>query len=101
MSTTECSCRLCPSPGMYVVTSIPLVRRTRATLRRAEFGFFGVDVYTRVHTPRFCGHSCNAGLLVLYFGLLRPCRTNWLNVGTNDYAPQFPAASPDGGSIPG
>src|SRR3954452_20817731 len=29
--------------------------RTRATLRRAEFGFFGVVVYTRVHTPRFCG----------------------------------------------
>ena len=25
-----------------------LVRRTRASLRRAEFGFFGVCVYTRV-----------------------------------------------------
>src|SRR5213078_870726 len=60
-STTECSWRLWPSPGMYVVTSIPLVKRTRATLRNAEFGFFGVCVYTRVHTPRFCGHDCNAG----------------------------------------
>src|SRR5829696_1566159 len=29
--------------------------RTRATLRRAEFGFFGVVVYTRVQTPRRCG----------------------------------------------
>src|SRR5665213_3232364 len=37
-------------PGMYVVTSMPLVRRTRATLRNAEFGFFGVCVYTQ--TPK-------------------------------------------------
>jgi hypothetical protein len=35
---------LCPSPGMYDVTSMPFVRRTRQTLRRAEFGFFGVVV---------------------------------------------------------
>jgi hypothetical protein len=34
-----------------------LVNRTRATLRSAEFGFFGVVVYTRVHTPRFCGQA--------------------------------------------
>ena len=27
-----------------------LVKRTLATLRKAEFGFFGVVVYTRVHT---------------------------------------------------
>jgi hypothetical protein len=38
-----------------VVTSIPLVSRTRATFRSAEFGFLGVVVYTRVQTPRFCG----------------------------------------------
>src|SRR5512134_1194251 len=44
IKTTECSCRLCPSPGMYTVTSTPLVRRTLATFRRAEFGFFGVVV---------------------------------------------------------
>src|SRR5512139_240783 len=55
ISTTECSWRLCPSPGMYDVTSIPLDKRTRATLRRAELGFFGVTVETRVQTPRFCG----------------------------------------------
>src|SRR6202021_762163 len=40
-STTECSCRLWPSPGMQAPPSMPLVSRTRATLRRAEFGFFG------------------------------------------------------------
>ena len=34
---------------------MPLVSRTRATLRSAEFGFFGVTVRTCVHTPRFCG----------------------------------------------
>ena len=27
----------------------------RQTLRKAEFGFFGVVVLTTVHTPRFCG----------------------------------------------
>ena len=40
---------------MYAVTSRPLVNRTLATLRRAEFGFFGVTVRTFRHTPRFCG----------------------------------------------
>jgi hypothetical protein len=29
---------------MYAVTSIPVVRRTRATFLRAEFGFLGVWV---------------------------------------------------------
>ena len=48
------------------MTSIPLVSRTRATLRNAEFGFFGVCVYTRVQTPRFCGELWSAGLAVLY-----------------------------------
>src|SRR5262249_5286069 len=42
--TTECSCRLWPSPGMYPMTSKPLVSRTLATLRKAELGFFGVVV---------------------------------------------------------
>src|SRR3954468_8837452 len=34
---------------------MPPEMRTRATLRRAEFGFLGVVVYTRVQTPRRCG----------------------------------------------
>jgi hypothetical protein len=33
-------------------------------LRSAEFGFFGVVVYTRVHTPRFCGQFSSAGTLL-------------------------------------
>src|SRR3972149_7975187 len=42
--TMECSCRLCPSPGIYAVISIPFVRRTLATFLNAELGFFGVEV---------------------------------------------------------
>src|SRR6185503_6386962 len=61
---------------------MPLVKRTRATLRSAEFGFFGVCVNTRTHTPRFCGLSCSAGLFVLVTTLSRPLRTSWLIVGT-------------------
>src|SRR4029079_16874287 len=78
-------------------TSRPLVRRTRATLRSAEFGFLGVWVRTTVHTPRFCGAPlgcwvrrcftefrvyCSAGALLLVFFALRPFRTSWLIVGT-------------------
>ncbi len=58
------------------MTSIPLVRRTRATLRSAEFGFFGVVVYTRVHTPRFCGAPRSAGVFVLAFSGVRGLRTS-------------------------
>src|SRR3954451_12843086 len=60
---------------------MPLVSRTRATLRSAEFGFLGVCVKTRTQTPRFCGLSCSAGLLVLLTIFLRPARTSWLIVG--------------------
>src|SRR3989304_6173747 len=61
---------------------MPLVSRTRATLRSAELGFFGVWVNTRTQTPRFCGLSCSAGLLVLLSTRARPLRTSWLIVGT-------------------
>src|SRR3954471_12960615 len=80
-STIECSCRLWPTPGMEAVTSMPLVRRTRATLRSAEFGFFGVVVYTRVQTPRRWGEPFNAGVLVFSTLSSRPLRTSWLIVG--------------------
>ena len=60
---------------------MPLTRRTRHTLRRAEFGFFGVVVYTRVHTPRFCGLPLRAGVFFFSTDFLRPLRTNWLIVG--------------------
>ncbi len=55
--------------------------RTFATLRSAEFGFFGVVVYTRVQTPRRCGERPSAGTLLLVTGLVRPLRISWLMVG--------------------
>jgi hypothetical protein len=36
---------------MYTVTSIPFFSLTRATFRKAELGFFGVIVKTRVQVP--------------------------------------------------
>src|SRR3954467_14567570 len=60
---------------------MPLVRRTRATLRSAEFGFFGVVVYTRGQTPRRWGEPFNAGVLVFSTLSSRPLRTSWLIVG--------------------
>src|ERR1700730_13634485 len=63
------------------MTSKPLVRRTLATLRNAEFGFLGVVVWTRVHTPRFCGDCCRAGTFLRAFCATRGLRINWLMVG--------------------
>src|SRR5947199_4337724 len=60
---------------------MPFVSRTRATLRKAEFGFLGMVVYTRVHTPRFCGAPRRAVVLTRGFGAVRPLRTSWLTVG--------------------
>src|SRR3954453_13953713 len=61
---------------------MPLVRRTRATLRSAELGFFGVVVYTRVQTPRRWGEPFNAGVLFLLTLSVRPLRTSCWIVGT-------------------
>src|SRR5204863_1129595 len=75
---------------MYAVTSIVLVSRTRATLRSAEFGFFGVVVYTRVQTPRRCGAATRflrplpdlrPGVASFFFSALRPMRASWFVVG--------------------
>src|ERR1700691_6533839 len=64
--------------------------RTRATLRRAELGFFGVVVYTRVHTPRRCGAATfflrplpdfRPGVASFFFGATRPLRTSCEVVG--------------------
>ena len=69
---------------------MPLVSRTRATLRSAEFGFFGVVVYTRVQTPRRWGAATfflrplpdfRPGVASFFFGALRPLRTSWEVVG--------------------
>src|SRR3954447_10867078 len=75
---------------MYTVTSIEFVRRTRATLRRAEFGFLGVVVYTRVQTPRRWGAATfflrplpdfKPGVASFFVFGLRPFRTSWDVVG--------------------
>src|ERR1051325_8801439 len=66
---------------MYAPTSMPFVSRTRATLRSAEFGFFGVIVDTRVHTPRFCGAPSSAGVFVFSGLERRPFLISWLTVG--------------------
>src|SRR5213595_3382690 len=69
---------------------MPFVSRTRATLRSAEFGFFGVVVYTRVHTPRRCGAATRRlrplpdfrpGVASFFLGAWRPLRISWLVVG--------------------
>src|SRR6185312_14252128 len=63
------------------MTSLPFVRRTLATLRIAELGFFGVRVMTCTHTPRRNGLPARAGDLDLVRTLRRPLRTSWLMVG--------------------
>src|SRR3954451_13440943 len=69
---------------------MPLVSRTRAPFRSAEFGFLGVVVYTRVHTPRRWGAAIRRlrpwpdfrpGVETFFFGLWRPLRTSWLMLG--------------------
>ena len=55
---------------------MPDERRTRATFRRAEFGFLGVVVYTRVHTPRRWGEPLSAGVFTFARLVLRPLRTS-------------------------
>src|ERR1700689_2185026 len=75
---------------MYAVTPIEPEIPTRATLRSAELGFFGVVVYTRVHTPRRCGAATfflrplpdfRPGVASFFFGATRPLRTSWEVVG--------------------
>src|SRR4029078_10042669 len=58
------------------------VIRTRATLRSAEFGFFGVVVYTRVQTPRRWGAPFSAGVFDFVDFDSRPLRTSCWIVGT-------------------
>ena len=63
------------------MTSIPFFNLTRATFRRAELGFFGVIVKTRVQVPDACGHRFSAGDFVFDSCARRQFRTNWLIVG--------------------
>src|SRR5262245_1472155 len=67
---------------MYAFTSRPLVSRTRATLRSAEFGFFGVAVKTRRQTPRRCGERIRSGDAERVGSGRRPLRISCWMVGT-------------------
>ena len=55
---------------------MPFDSLTLAIFRSAEFGFFGVVVYTRVQTPRFCGEPASAGTFDFAGFATRPWRTN-------------------------
>ena len=59
--TTLCSCKLWPSPGIYAVTSLPLLSLTLATFRMAELGFLGFVVKIREQTPLTKGEPSSAG----------------------------------------
>lgn len=76
---------------------MPFVNRTRAILRRAELGFFGVMVLTCKQTPRLNGEpfGSQTGLFLRTLKLRskagafdflilwrRRFRINWLSVGT-------------------
>jgi hypothetical protein len=63
------------------VPSARFVNRTRAIFRSAEFGFFGVVVFTLMQTPRRCGHFCKSGAVDLVMTFSLPLRINWLIVG--------------------
>ena len=89
IKTTLCSCKLCPIPGIYDVTSYPFDSLTLATFLKAEFGFLGVTVLTTVHTPLFCGDLafvclfnfelnpfCKAGAVYFVVELFLPFLTN-------------------------
>lgn len=81
IKTLECSCELWPSPGMWANISCLLLNCTLAILRRAEFGFFGVLVETRGHTPSFWGHWSKARVRSVRRFSSLPWRINWFNVG--------------------
>src|SRR5271155_3461918 len=94
---------------MYAVTSIEPEMRTRAPFRSAELGFFGVVVYTRVHTRRRCGAATfflrplpdlRPGVASFLAGFLRPLFTSWLVVGIRR-ANVAGAACPGGQTVSG
>src|ERR1700678_2899807 len=70
---------------MYEITSLPFVSLTLATLRMAEFGFFGVRVMTCTHTPRRKGLPSKAGDFDFVRTFRRPLRTSWLMVGIRSF----------------
>ncbi len=60
--------------------ALPVESLTFATLRTAEFGFFGLTVYTLAQTPFFWYAPINAGVDVGRDRGLRHPRVTWLSV---------------------
>ena len=56
--TAECFLKVCPIPGKCATTFLLLIKIILATGLRAEFGFFGVAIRTRITVPRTCGFPC-------------------------------------------
>src|SRR6266545_4073435 len=79
---------------------MPLVSFTRATLRSAEFGFFGVVVYTRVHTPRRCGLPFRAAVFCLATLSWRPLRTSCWIVGIDRLSSRVRCVWPCASAVP-
>jgi hypothetical protein len=73
-----------------------LVKRTLATLRKAEFGFFGVVVYTLVHTPRRWGQASSALDLLFAFIISLPFLTSCCIVGIVTFYKFFGTAKVNG-----
>lgn len=79
--TTECSCKVWPSPGIYAITRDRVVNSTFVTFLFAELGFLGLRMYTRRHTPFFWGAFFNAGDFEYTSFLARGWFINWYIVG--------------------
>jgi hypothetical protein len=74
MATTECSCKLCHSQGIYAVTSIQLESLTLAIFLSAEFGFFGVAVVTFVQIHFLNGAQSLLKILFHFIELKENCK---------------------------
>lgn len=95
-STTWCSCRLWPSPGMKHTASRPVLSRTRQHLRLAELGFLGFRMNVRNTTPFSCGRPAvgprgGGGLLG------SPRRCIWFRVAMGRVARARPGDTQPGG----
>lgn len=78
-STTLCSCRLCPSPGMKTTASLPLDSRTRAHFLFAELGFLGFRIMV-FRTTAFSWGRPNVAPTDVAAALAFPWRCIWLRV---------------------
>jgi len=59
--TTLCCWILWPLPGIYAVTTLPLLNLILAVFRSPEFGFFGFVIPVFKHTPFIWGRLTSAG----------------------------------------